>query len=209
MKTAAIILAAGAASRMGKAKMLLPYQGKTILEQLIIELKAVAPQSICLVTGKYHETISQTISDPTISLVYNEAWSKGMAGSIQAGMQALLQQIPDLDLVWIVVGDQPFLSQSVLQEMLRLQQETQKGIIAAQYKGVAGTPVLFSAVYFEALQKLTGDKGARVILQEHPEDMATVAFPQGELDIDTPEDYERFLQQLNQQDADRPIQPGS
>jgi molybdenum cofactor cytidylyltransferase len=132
-----------------------------------------------------------------------------MAGSIKAGMKALLQQIPDLDLVWIVVGDQPFLSQTVLEEMLRKQQKTQKGIVAAQYRGVAGTPVLFSVVYFEALQKLTGDKGARVILQKHPEDMATVAFPQGELDIDTPEDYDRFLQQLNQQDAERPIQPGS
>jgi molybdenum cofactor cytidylyltransferase len=209
MKTAAMILAAGAASRMGKAKMLLPYKGKTILEQLIGELKTVAPQSICLVTGKYHEAIAQTISDPAIQLVYNEAWNKGMAGSIAAGMKALLQQIPDLDLVWIVVGDQPFLSKRVLQEILRKQQEAQKGIVAAQYKGVAGTPVLFSAVYFEALQKLTGDKGARVILQEHPEDMATVAFPQGELDIDTPEDYDRFLQQLNQQDAERPIQPGS
>lgn len=209
MKTAAIILAAGGASRMGKAKMLLPYKGQTILEQLINELKTVAPQSICLVTGKYHEAIAQAISDPAISLVYNEAWSEGMAGSIKAGMKALLQQIPDLDLVWIVVGDQPFLSQTVLEEMLRKQQKTQKGIVAAQYRGVAGTPVLFSVVYFEALQKLTGDKGARVILQKHPEDMATVAFPQGELDIDTPEDYDRFLQQLNQQDAERPIQPGS
>ncbi|MBL7761082.1 MAG: nucleotidyltransferase family protein [Sediminibacterium sp.] len=209
MKTGAIILAAGAASRMGKAKMLLPYQGITILEQLISELKTVAPQSICLVTGKYHEAITQTIGDPAISLVYNKAWSNGMAGSIQAGMKALLQQIPDLDLVWIVVGDQPFLCKSVLQEMLRMHQETHKGIVAAQYKGIAGTPVLFSAVYFAALQKLSGDKGARVILQEHPEDIALVAFPQGELDIDTPEDYERFLQQLNQQDAERPIQPGS
>lgn len=209
MKTGAIILAAGAASRMGKAKMLLPYKGQTILEQLINELKTVAPQPICLVTGKYHEAIAQTISDPMVSLVHNEKWSEGMAGSIQAGMKALLQQAPDLDQVWIVVGDQPFLSQTVLEEMLRKQQETQKGIVAAQYRGVAGTPVLFSAVYFEALQKLTGDKGARVILQEHPEDMATVAFPEGELDIDTPEDYERFLQQLNQQDAERPIQPGS
>ena len=77
MKTAAMILAAGAASRMGKAKMLLPYKGKTILEQLIGELKTVAPQSICLVTGKYHEAIAQTISDPAIQLVYNEAWNKG------------------------------------------------------------------------------------------------------------------------------------
>lgn len=198
MKIGVMILAAGAASRMGKAKMLLPCNGQSILEHIIAELKALQPQAICLVTGKYHEAISQTINDQAITLVYNEQWNQGMGGSVQTGMKALLQQCPDLDLVWIVVGDQPFLHRSVLQEMLHRQQQTQKGIVAAQYNGVKGTPVLFGAGYFNALQKLSGDKGARVILQEHPEDIATVAFPEGELDIDTPEDYERFLRQLNQ-----------
>lgn len=205
MKIGAMILAAGAASRMGKAKMLLPFNGQSILGHIIAELKALQPQTISLVTGKYHEAVTAAIADPSLEIAYNERWNEGMAGSIQTGMKALLRQCPDLDLVWIVVGDQPFLHRSVLQEMLRLQQETQKGIVAAQYNGVKGTPVLFSAGYFNALQKLSGDKGARVILQEHPEDIATVAFPLGELDIDTPEDYARFLQQLNQQDAERSI----
>lgn len=198
MKIGAMILAAGAASRMGKAKMLLPFNGQSILGHIIAELKALQPQAICLVTGKYHEAVTAAIADPSLEIAYNERWNEGMAGSIQTGMKALLRQCPDLDLVWIVVGDQPFLHRSILAEMLRLQQKTQKGIVAAQYNGVTGTPVLFSAGYFNALQKLSGDKGARVILQEHPEDIATVAFPLGELDIDTPEDYARFLQQLNQ-----------
>ncbi|HJV20301.1 MAG TPA: nucleotidyltransferase family protein [Sediminibacterium sp.] len=204
-----MILAAGAASRMGQAKMLLPFNGQSILGHIIGELKALQPQTISLVTGKYHEAVTAAIADPSLEIAYNDRWNEGMAGSIQTGMKTLLRQCPDLDLVWIVVGDQPFLHRSVLQEMLRLQQETQKGIVAAQYNGITGTPVLFSAGYFSALQKLSGDKGARVILQEHPEDIATVAFPLGELDIDTPEDYARFLQQLNQQDAERPIQQGS
>lgn len=198
MKIGAMILAAGAASRMGKAKMLLPFNGQSILGHIIAELKALQPQTISLVTGKYHEAVTAAIADPSLEIAYNERWNEGMAGSIQTGMKALLRQCPDLDLVWIVVGDQPFLHRSILAEMLRLQQKTQKGIVAAQYNGVTGTPVLFSAGYFNALQKLSGDKGARVILQEHPEDIATVAFPLGELDIDTPEDYARFLQQLNQ-----------
>ncbi len=206
MNPGALILAAGAASRMGKAKMLLPFGGSTILTHIITEVKAIKPVAISLVTGFFHEQIINSIPDKLVNIVYNKDWKLGMAGSIQTGLNALLHTYPDLNRLFIVVSDQPFLHRGILQEMLDTQVRTGKRIVAAEYGGIKGTPVLFHKYYFETLQKLSGDRGARVILQQHPDDMATVAFSLGDGDIDTPEDYERLCKKLKEQDAERPIQ---
>jgi molybdenum cofactor cytidylyltransferase len=206
MKTGVLILAAGKASRMGKAKMLLPYHATNILSNLIEEIKATHPAGICLVTGYFHQQIKEVIQDQLVQVVFNEQWNSGMAGSIQSGLSCLLKDHPDLDAVLIVVSDQPFLNRNIIRKLLEEQAITGKGIVAAGYAAIKGTPVLFQQKYFSELQNLRGDKGARAILQVHPEDIATVAFPLGELDIDTPEDYEKYCSALKEQHAKRPVQ---
>lgn len=184
-----IILAAGAARRMNQAKMLLPFKQSTILETIIEQAKEINPDQICVVTGFYHHQILSKIHDDQIRLVYNEEWEKGMAASIKKGLAYLLSQTPEIELVLIMVADQPFINSSLLQEMIQIQKLTKKGIVAANYAGVAGTPVLFHCNHFSNLEKLVGDKGARSILQQYPEDLVKVDFPLGEIDIDTEADY--------------------
>ncbi len=192
MSTGILILAAGSASRMQQPKMLLPYGKGTILSHLLKETKAVQPKAICVVTGYYHAAIMPLLQTEPVLVVYNEQWQEGMAGSIKKGLAALLEQEPELDSVMILVSDQPFISTRLLQEMIHVQQTSGKAIVAALYNGVKGTPVLFTRIYFQQLQQLQGDKGARSILQLVPDEIATVDFAEGEMDIDTPEDYERF-----------------
>lgn len=195
MKKGVLILAAGAATRMKRAKMLLPFASATILSHIVQEVQAIQPDSICLVTGCYHNEILNCINTSQLDIVYNENWRDGMAGSIRLGLSALLQKYPDLTWVLIVVSDQPYLNRELLTGMVTAQAESQKGIVAAKYQEITGTPVLFNQQYFEQLQQLQGDKGAGIILQQNPEDIATVSFPLGVVDIDTPEDYERLYLQ--------------
>lgn len=184
-----IILAAGAARRMNQAKMLLPFGETTILETIIEKAKEINPEQICVVTGFYHHQILAKIQDDQINFVYNENWEKGMSGSIKKGLSYLVSENPELELVLIMVADQPFITSALLHEMISLQSKTNKGIVAASYAGVAGTPVLFHNTHFSNLEKLTGDKGARSILQQYPDDLITIDFPLGEIDIDTEADY--------------------
>jgi molybdenum cofactor cytidylyltransferase len=114
----------------------------------------------------------------------------------------MIKAYPDLDFLVIVVSDQPYLNQSILLRLLTKQQQTAKGIIASSYNGIKGTPVLLSSAYFSHLYNLTGDKGARVILQQFPDDIATIEFENGALDIDTPEDYELLCKKINEEDVD-------
>lgn len=202
MKWGVMILAAGEASRMGMAKMILPFKKRTILAHLIEEIHSVAPNMIHLVTGHYHDLILAEINTEKVNIVHNPDYKLGMSHSIQVGLTAMLKTCPTLDFLIIVVSDQPFLNRSILRSLLIKQQETAKGIIASFYNGIKGTPVLLSSAYFTQLYNLTGDKGARVILQQFPNDVETVEFEKGELDIDTVEDYERFCNELNEDDVD-------
>jgi len=196
MNTGILILAAGSASRMQQPKMLLPFGKGTILSHLLEETKAVQPKAICVVTGFYHMAMLPLLQTEAVMVVYNERWEDGMAGSIKTGLTALLEQHPALDSVMILVSDQPFITRSLLLQMIQTQETSDKGIVAALYNGIKGTPVLFNKKYFHHLQELKGDKGAKSILQLVPDDIATVDFAEGEMDIDTPEDYERFCTQI-------------
>jgi len=193
MRTAVIILAAGAARRMSQPKMLLPFGNSSILEKLIEEVKASNIDSICLVSGYYHQVIQERMGVGTFSLIFNEQWQSGMASSIVKGIEYLQKQGAGFDSVIIAVSDQPYLNRDLLLNMLQLQRDSGKGIVAASYAGINGTPVLFTKAYFSKLEKLTGDQGARSILQQYPDDLITIDFPLGEIDIDTEEDYNKFL----------------
>lgn len=187
---------------MGKAKMLLPFKDTTILEKILDEVLVLNPGIVSVVTGRYHGEISSIIKNPVVELVYNAEYQKGMSSSIQKGLTAMLKQCKDMQFLFILVADQPFLNQALLQRMIQLHQESKKGLIAASYQGVAGTPLLLTAKYFEELYQLRGDKGARVILHQNPDDLETVDFEMGVLDIDTVSDYERFSELLKNENAD-------
>jgi molybdenum cofactor cytidylyltransferase len=192
MKTGIIILAAGAATRMGKPKMLLPYGEKNLLQHIVQQAQQIPSEGILIVTGYYDAMIKQAFNNYPINLVYNEQWKEGMASSIKLGLQWWLEQNNALTQIMILVSDQPYLNADILNKLLQQQQQTQKGIIAATYDGITGTPVLFSRQYFPQLLQLKGDKGAGNILKSFSEDVAAISFEAGKYDIDTPEDYEQF-----------------
>ncbi|MES2005230.1 MAG: nucleotidyltransferase family protein [Bacteroidota bacterium] len=201
MKTGFLILAAGAAKRMQQPKMLLPFGEETILSHIIGEVKAAGAHTICLVTGYYHEEIIRSIDIENILVTYNENWEEGMAGSIRKGLSSLIEKYPGMRSVMIMVSDQPYLHHELLQNMMEQQQRSGKGIVAASYSGIQGTPVLFERKYFEQLQELKSDNGAKPILQQYSTDVITVDFPSGNMDIDTLEDYEKFCAKIKQQNA--------
>ena len=192
MSTGVLILAAGAAFRMNEAKMLLAFESSSILGHIVEEVKAAKPNHICLVTGYYHKEIVENIDISGLLIVHNEHWREGMASSISRGIQEMIKKYPALTSVIIVVSDQPHLNRKVLSDMFASHDKMKKGIVAAQYGKITGTPVLFGKKYFNQLVELTGDAGAKSILQQHKTDIATVEFALGAIDIDTPEDYENL-----------------
>jgi len=191
--TGIILLAAGNSTRMGSPKQLLLYEGKTLLERIVdTSLQVFDNNKIILVLGANHSEIAFQIKDKITLISVNEEWESGMASSIKSGLQTLLNHFPEMERCFISVCDQPYLSSEVFIEMLKLADYSSKEIIAAEYAGTIGVPALFSKKYFKKLLHLSGEQGAKKIIQQNMDDVNIFTFDEGAIDIDTPSDYENL-----------------
>lgn len=193
-KTGTVILAAGSSTRLGISKQLLSYNGKTLLQHAIDEAVKAGADPIVVVLGFKAEEISDTINRNNIGLFINTNWQEGMASGISGGVSKAISLDKNLERLIIAVCDQPFVSAALFNELNKIQQESQKPIVASAYADTIGTPVLFTKKYFPRLQELTGEEGAKKIVKANMDDVAAVEFSPGEIDIDTVDDYDDLVQ---------------
>jgi molybdenum cofactor cytidylyltransferase len=187
-----VILAAGASTRLGKPKQLLQYRGKTLLAHAINEAINSNADAIVVILGKDADLFKKEIDEKKVRVAINSSWEEGMASSLRLGLDTLLTDKPYIDAVIFMVCDQPHVLSSILNELIMTQQKTTKQIVTCNYGDSIGPPALFHKKYFKDLMKLSGDTGARKIIQQNMNDMTTILFPEGEIDIDTEEDYEEL-----------------
>lgn len=195
--TGIIILAAGSSSRLGRPKQLLLYNNKSLLKHTIEQACNARLHPVIVITGANAEQVLLTLHDKEIVIVYNKFWQEGMASGIVAGIKEMLPLNNNLENVIISVCDQPFITAQLFYEMISRNEETLKGIVACSYAGTIGTPVLFNRKYIKQLQSLKGSDGAKGLIKTYKEDLATVLFPQGNIDIDTEEDYKKLISPKN------------
>lgn len=188
-----IILAAGSSGRLGKPKQLLYYKGKSLLQHLMDEAKSSSANSIVVVLGANAEAIQAELQTRTIHIAINNDWKEGMASSIRCGIKALKELNPSVDAAILMVCDQPFVTTALLNNLIITHQETTKAIVTCNYDNTTGPPALFHKSIFPELLQLTGDKGARQIVEAHTNELVTVSFPEGNIDIDIAADYESLL----------------
>lgn len=191
-KIAVLILAAGEASRMQRPKQLLPWKETTLLNHTIETVSNLKNASCFVVLGAYKDAILSSITDSSVSILYNENWREGMGTSISFGITTI-QSYGDFDAILIVLADQPLVTTSYLENLVQIYTSSNKGIVASKYEDhKLGVPVVFDARYFKDLVKLKGDKGAKGILKAYQDDVYALEALDVVGDIDTPEAYERL-----------------
>jgi len=194
-----LILAAGASRRMGQIKALLPWGNKTLLSHQLETALSVG-KNLVLVLGAHAPTIQKTLKNQSLYTVVNPKWEEGMGTSLAFGTRAILQKFPAIKGLLVLTTDQPLVSQLHLNNMLAAFQPHNKQIIvSSSADGWQGVPVLFDAFYFEALQQLTGDFGAKKLTQQFKDHL--MAIPAGDqlVDVDTPESYAALQRKINPQ----------
>jgi molybdenum cofactor cytidylyltransferase len=186
-----LLLAAGASSRLGQPKQLLPYQGKTLLRHAAEVAAASGCGPLVLVTGAWHEELLAEVAGLPFAATRNEHWEDGMGSSIRAGLAALegARGRAGQPAVVVMLCDQPLLTPAVLQALVRQFQATGQAVVASAYGGTRGVPALFSRALFAELRELAGPTGARELLRRHAQ-LPAVDFPGGEVDVDTWAQYE-------------------
>ena len=184
-----MILAAGASTRMGTPKQLLELDARPLVVHAVEAALASPAWPVVVVLGAHAERIRPVLARHPVLIAENPAWAEGMAASIRAGMTTLRQFSQKLDAALVALCDQPAFSADVIAELVSAQHASGRTIVAERYGGHQGEPALFLREHFSALAALTGEEGARALLNGDPAHVTTVDLPALALDLDTPADY--------------------
>jgi CTP:molybdopterin cytidylyltransferase MocA len=179
MTTAAVVLAAGASTRLGSPKQLVRLDGESLLERAVRVAREAGCLPVVVVLGSSSSLIQEQCSLGDARVVVNESWASGMGSSIGIGVQALR----GVDGCVVMTCDMP----AVTAGHLRLLMASDGEATASSYAGRRGVPAYFPAGLFGELMELRGDAGARELLRS----ARAVALGGGGLDVDTVEDLER------------------
>lgn len=186
----AIILAAGAATRMGELKQLLLFGHSTLIQHAIEQAVGAGFDRVVVVIGAHAPAVTEAVSDLGVDLVRNDAWETGMGSSLVAGLRHVLGSGANPDFVAILLADQPLVRAEHLAAMARLAAESQAPIVAARYGGTIGVPAFFHRDLFPELDALPPTAGARHLLKLPDRNITLFDLPEAAVDIDTPEDFQ-------------------
>ncbi len=179
---------------MGRPKLLLDWGGKPVIRRAVERVRVGGVDEVLVVVAR-EAAIREALSGLPVRFVENPEPEAGQASSIARGVAALG---PGASAVLIALGDQPALPPEVIPRLVETFNQTGKAIVAPLYRGVQGNPVLFAAAVFPELRALTGDRGARSVVEKDPARVTLVSFDLAmPADLDTFEDYERLRPRVN------------
>ena len=190
---AAVILAAGSSSRMGRPKQTLQFEGESLLRRAANAAIDAGCSPVIVVTGANAELSRGELAGLDVREVFNPHWETGMASSIVAGLEGLLSVDPDAAATVIKLCDQPYVNSETISRLMAAHRLTRNSIIASKYGDGFGAPALFKRSLFDQLLQLEGHAGAKQVIKENLSEAHFINFPDGDIDLDTPDDLSRLI----------------
>lgn len=191
-----LILAAGSSSRMGQPKQLLPWKDTTLLGNAIRNATSSSARAIYVVLGANAKSIRKEIVASEIEVIENPDWQHGIGSSIAIGMKILLKKDNDFDGILIMLADQPLIDKDYLNLMITAFNNQPECIIATAYRNRAGVPALFDKVYFNELEDLENDFGAKELIGKNRDKIFTINPDNKSVDIDTKSEYQNLIKNI-------------
>lgn len=184
----AIILAAGESKRMGFPKMLLDFNGLSMLEKVINNIKSSDADNIMVVLGSDKDALTPLVANCSVNYCYNDHYKDGMLSSVKSGIRNLPQ---GTDAVLIFQGDQPFIYKDVINNVIRSFRNSEKGIVIPVCNNKRGHPLLADRKYFDEIEKLDDKEGLRSLAYRFSDDVSEIETADNGIlrDFDTYEDY--------------------
>jgi molybdenum cofactor cytidylyltransferase len=184
---AAVVLAAGRSTRMGSNKLLKPLRGKPMIRQTVETVLGSRASPVVVVTGHDAERVQAALQGLKVSFVHNPHYAEGLSTSLAAGIKGLPAQV---DGTLMVLGDMPLVPAATMNRLIGAFDPTERRSICIPiFQGERGNPILWGRQHFGEFEGLKGDRGAKVLLVVHSDQVADVPVgDEGVLtDFDTPD----------------------
>jgi molybdenum cofactor cytidylyltransferase len=186
-RIATVVLGAGRSSRMApQHKLLVDTGGKKMVARVVDNLLSAPGRPLIVVLGHRAAEVQAALVGRPVTFVVAPEWEAGLSASLRAGIAAVPA---DARAAFVCLGDMPLVTARVL-ERLAAAYDPDEGrlIVAPTYGGEVGNPVLWDRSFFAEMMALSGDRGARGLLEKHAEHVATVAMDDDGVlrDFDTP-----------------------
>ena len=185
----AAVLAAGRSRRFGRSKLLEAVNGKPLVRHAAEIARATCGHRSILVTGHESAAVTAAAGAAPQFVIVNDRHAEGMGGSIALAARAVAHTA---DALLMLFADQPLVTAQHAEALIDAWSGAEDEIVATAFAGTAGPPVLFPRGAFDALGALSGDTGAKPLLQDPRFDVKTVPFEDAAIDIDTPADLEKL-----------------
>ena len=192
-RIAAILLAAGSGTRMGKAnKMMAPVRGRAMVTWAADAILASKATPLIVVTGHEPEKVQGVLEDYPASFAHNPNYIDGLSTSLRTGIAALPD---DVDGALVCLGDMPEVTPETIDALIRAFDPVEgRGICVPVHGRKRGNPVLLANTYFDEITRIDGDVGARSLIEEHGDDVFEVPVEDDSIlfDVDTPDRLEEL-----------------
>jgi molybdenum cofactor cytidylyltransferase len=184
-----IVLAAGSARRFGSSKQLAKWNGEKLVRlATAVATESCGPRSI-LVAGHDWNAVYRACKPFPGCFVINEKHATGIAGSLALAVRSIRHVA---SAIVVLLADQPMVTAKHVAALIERWSGGEREIVASAYANTSGVPTLFASGSFEKLSALTGDQGARDLLDDPEFEVRHVAFEGAGTDIDTVEDLARL-----------------
>jgi molybdenum cofactor cytidylyltransferase len=188
----AVVLAAGASTRMGSQKLLLLLGGEPLLRRSVRQVCDAGFDDVLVVLGSEHEQTRTALEGLAVRHAVNAQYASGMGSSFRTAVEHL----PESEAAMFALADQPFVTSVEYRTVLDAYRHDPHGIVSVRYGEVMAPPHLFEREFFPELAQL--QHGARSLLQRHQDRTLVLQFrPDLLVDVDTPEDYELARSRLS------------
>jgi molybdenum cofactor cytidylyltransferase len=177
---------------MGRSKQLLPINERAMIVHAVDAAVHAMTDCVVVVLGANEKEHRAVLPQSTAKVITNQEWTKGMGTSLKLGLNFLVKESGGIEAALVMVCDQPHVTTAHLNDLLLAQSSSGSGIVASAYAGTLGVPAIFHKRLFSEILALGDDEGAKKLIAQHANDIISVAFPGGAVDLDTPEDYRNF-----------------
>ncbi|MBI5067101.1 MAG: nucleotidyltransferase family protein [Deltaproteobacteria bacterium] len=199
MAVAAILLAAGSATRMGRNKVLLPLGGESVLRRAARTALSAGLDPVLVVLGHEADRAEAELAGLPVRAVRNPRHRLGINTSLSAGAEA----VPEgAEAVVVLLADMPGVEAALIRQVVSRYQETRAPLVTALYGEIPAPPTLYDRSLLPELRGGEGEGRGRELVRRHWGRAEKVACPESALaDLDVPADYERARSRLGEGDG--------